>query len=386
MSERLVNHAGVDEEVELLAHHEVGGGRIATGGPLESHESLGSGVLGLPDNQGGGGPTAVDAVITLEALACLEMRNLETKAEPYIWPVLIWVDDATIQNSRPILVGTIPERDFRNVIKDSMRAGDIAQIPTSVGALRVRFDPTVKEVIGKHLIVVVALLENDETPTHAMLAGFRTFVSSLTATVTSRLRDLNDATQEERETIVDEIKEKVSAAVESAVRSNLTAEEKAKVFFGITDLDDPLGAGFVALDKAEIVPRPITIAIEQSGRLKPPFDSVPTLSRFEIRGRLRLQPVVVDPCQRQVQAVNDAQAVINEIDQQIEQLQDQLTGSADEEGPVDKALILDQIERLREEELAPATAALDAARAALVLCRIRTGGVADPNPLHPAVH
>jgi hypothetical protein len=382
MSGKRVNTPAADDDVAVLAHHEGGSGRIETAGPQESHESLESGVL-QHDNQGQDGPTAVDAIITLEELVCLELTNLEKLAEPYIWPVLIWVDDATIQNPvRPILVGTIPERDARNVIKDSMRARETAPIPASVGTLRVRFDPTVDGTIGKHLIVVVALLENDETPTHATLAGFRTFVSSLTAAVISHLVELNNATKEEREAIVEEIKEQVSAAVDSAVKDDLTAEEKAKVFVGLLDPDDSLGGGFVALDNAEIVPGPVTIAIEQTGRLKPPFDNVPTLSRFEIRGRLRLQPVVVDPCQRQVQAVNDAQAVVTGIEQRIEELQDQLTGPADDGGPVDKDGILAEIKRLREEELVPAIAALETARAALVLCRKRTGGVANPNPFH----
>jgi hypothetical protein len=382
MSDKLVNNPAADEDVAVLAHHEGGSGRIETAGPQESHESLESGVL-QHDNQGQGGPTAVDAIITLEELACLELKNLEKLAEPYIWPVLIWVDDATIKDpALPILVGTIPERNFRKVIKNSMRARETAPIPASVGTLRVRFDPTVDGTIGKHLIVVVALLENDETPTHAMRAGFRTFVSSLTATVTSHLVELNNATKEEREAIVEEIKEQVSAAVDSAVEDDLTAEEKAKVFFGIIDPDDSLGGGFVALDNAEIVPGPIMIAIEQTGRLKPPLDSVTTLSRFEIRGRLRLQPVVVDPCQRQVQAVNEAQAVVTGIEKQIEELQDQLTGGADDVGPAPPGGIVELIKQLRKEELVPAIAALETARAALLLCRTRTGGVANPNPLH----
>jgi hypothetical protein len=385
MSDKHVNTPAADEDVAVLTHNEGGSGRIETTAPQESHESLGSDVV-QPDIQGRGGPAAVDAIITLETLTCLELTNhLEQQTEPYIWPVLIWVDDATIKSSGlPLLVGTIPERDFRRVIKNSMRARETAPIPASVGTLRVRFDPTVKEVIGKHLIVVVALLENDSTPAHAMLAGFRTFKSALTATVTRFLAALNNATDEEREAIVEEIKKQVSAAVDSAVKDELTAEEKFQVAVGIINPDDTLGAGFVALDKEEIVPGSITIAIELTGRRTlPPFPAVTTRSRFEIRGRLRLQPVVVDPCQRQVQAVKDAQAAVTAIERQIEELQDQLTGDADDVGPLPPEGIVALIKQIREEELVPATRALETARAALRLCRIRTGGVANPNPLQP---
>ena len=145
-------------------------------------------------------------------------------------------------------------------------------------------------------------------------AGFRAFVSALRAEETSHLAALDTASDEERgNAIIDEIKEQVSAAVDSAVRANLTGSDKFEVFVRTLDPDDTLGAGFVARYNAEIVSGPMSVAIEQTGRLKPPLPPVPTRSRFEIRGRLQVQPVVIDPCQKQVQAVNDAQAVVTAI-------------------------------------------------------------------------
>jgi hypothetical protein len=368
MPDRLTNNPAIDGRFDITRRHE-GGGQIASAGPPQRHEDLGSGVLQLPGNQTTDGAPASDAIVTLETLRCLELTNLEKRAEPYIWPALIWVDSATIKSAQPIVLSTISQGEARRVVKNSMGVGETAPIPPSVATLRVRFDPTVDE---KHLIVVVGLLENDETPIRATRAGFRAFVSALTSEVTSHLAALDAASDEERDVIIDEIKERVAAAVESAVRGNLTSSEKFEVFVGSLDPDDTLGAGFVALDNEEVVSRPMSVTIEQTGRLKPPLPPAPTRSRFQVRGRLRIQPVVVDPCRQQVQAVNDAQAVVNAINGQIEELQDQLTGDAEDVGSAPPGDIVELIRQLREEELVPAVAALEAARAALARCRTDT--------------
>jgi hypothetical protein len=320
---------------------------------------------------------ASDAVVTLEELSFLEVSGpTETRVEPYIWPVLIWVDDTTIANpAQPILVNTISQGSARRVIRDSMRVGDTAPIPAQVSTLRMRFDENAK---SKHLILVVALLENDETPLDAVRAGFRAFVSELTAAVSSRLGPLATTTGDERDAIIDEINEQVSDAVESAVRDHLSFWEKVRVTAGVLDLDDAVGAGFVALADKEIIRRAISIVIEGTGS----FLDFPTRSRFGIFGRLRVQPVVVDRCQDQVNAVNTAQAVVAGIEQQIENLQAQLSGGGDGEEPPlpphDRDFLKKEIERIREEELVPAIAALEAARAALRRCRADTGPVLDP--------
>jgi hypothetical protein len=90
-----------------------------------------------------------------------------------------------------------------------------------------------------------------------------------------------------------------------------------------------------------------------------------------------VRPVVVDRCQPQVDAVNAALAVVNGIEKEIEELQSELQGGGDGP-PRPKSDILDEIERIREEELQPAEAALEQARAALKACRDRLGALAQP--------
>src|SRR5262245_28376897 len=123
---------------------------------------------------------ATDAILVLERLRCIRESDGTGHSEPYIWPVLLWIDDNTL--ATPSLVGvTAPGLgNARVVIKNDMRAGQIADIPTSVGDLRVRFDDG---LTIRRLILAVALWEEDETPEAAMRAGFQAFSSELRAAI-----------------------------------------------------------------------------------------------------------------------------------------------------------------------------------------------------------
>ena len=64
----------------------------------------------------------------------------------------------------------------RVVIKEGMRAGQVADIPGSVGLLRVRLDDNQSV---RQLILAVALWENDDTPERAMRDGYTAFSGEL---------------------------------------------------------------------------------------------------------------------------------------------------------------------------------------------------------------
>ena len=117
----------------------------------------------------------------LEQLRCISLKNVEAKTEPYIWPALIQVDDHTL--TTPIWSGSSRRCWAMRVlvIKDSMRAGDVAAIPTPVGVLRARFEDG---LATRAVIVVVALLEMDETPESAMKwRGYQAYRNELRAAV-----------------------------------------------------------------------------------------------------------------------------------------------------------------------------------------------------------
>lgn len=304
---------------------------------------------------------ATEAILSLEQLRCIKLQNTESRTEPYIWPVLIRVDDNTI--STPQLVSVISPAlgNARVVIKDSMRAGDVASIPLSVGTLRTRFDDNLST---RRLLLVVALLENDETPETAMRAGFQAFVSEVGLAIADNLLALSAANEDEEKALIDVIQKRVTGRVKAATENALTAWEKAKILAGILNLDDATGSAFTSFGKPSLVSAPVNLAFETKGSIL----GIPTQTRYEIQGRLQVKPVVVSRCQPQVNAVAAAQTAVHDIENEIAELQAQLHGQGDEP-PLPKAFIVAEIRRIRQEELGPAMLALQQARAALQACR-----------------
>lgn len=306
---------------------------------------------------------ATEAILFLEQLRCVKLLNTESRTEPYIWPVLIRIDDNTI--STPQLVSVISPAlgNARVVIKDSMRAGETAAIPVSVGTLRTRFDDN---LTTRRLLLVVALLENDETPEAAMRAGFQAFVSEVGLAIADNLLALSSADADEEKALIDVIQKRVTGRVKSATENALTAWEKAKILAGILNLDDAMGSAFTSFGKPSLVSAPVSLAFETKSSIL----GIPTQSQYEIQGRLQVKPVVVSRCQPQINAVAAAQTAVHDIESEIAGLQAQLQGQGDEP-PLPKAFIVAEIRRIREEELGPAMQALQQARADLQACRDR---------------
>jgi hypothetical protein len=320
----------------------------------------------------GGTDMATDAIVLLEQLHCLTLINTEARTEPYIWPALIRIDDNTLNTPELVAMDTPLLQFARVVIKDSMQAGETAGIPSTVGILRARFEDN---LVTRRLILVVALLENDDTPQDAMEAGFKAFNSELQAAVADNLFALSSADEEQTKEITDAISQRVQDRVTSAIEDGLSAYEKAKVFAGLLNLDDPIGSDFASFGKDALAPAAFTLHFEAKGKILGVFD---TLSEYSIDGHLQIKPVVVDRCQPQVNAVNAAQEVVNGIEAEIKELQDELKGKGDEP-PLPKSVIIAEIKRIRTEELAPAVAALQEARAALKACRDQLTTHIPPN-------
>lgn len=294
---------------------------------------------------------STDAIIILERLRCIRESDGTGHSEPYIWPVLLWIDDNTL--ATPALVGvTAPALgNARVVIKNDMRAGQTADIPTSVGVLRVRFEDN---LTIRRLILAVALWEEDETPEAAMRAGFQAFSSELRAAVADNLFALSQASDEEQDAIIAAIKTRVSNRVRSAIENGLTGCQKARVFVGTLNLDDIIDSAFKSFP--DLFPAPVTLTFRAGSS-----------NVYQIQGKLEVRRVRVDRCQAQVDAVKAAQSVVDGIDAEIKALQTELQHAS----PGEKPFIIAEIKRIREEELADAMAALDGARRALSICRSR---------------
>ena len=207
---------------------------------------------------------ATDAILSLNSLHCIRESDGTGNSEPYIWPVLMWIDDNTLVT--PALVGvTAPAiGSARVVIKSDMRANQTADIPGSAGVLRVRLEDNLNV---RRLILTVALWEEDETPEAAMRAGFQAFSSELRAAVADNLFALNEADGAELDAIIATIKKRVSDRVKSAIEDGLTAGEKIRVFIGTLNLDDIIDSAFRNFSDLVTTPFTLNFGINPSGRL-----------------------------------------------------------------------------------------------------------------------
>ncbi len=306
---------------------------------------------------------AVDAFVHLQRLRCVALKNTESRTEPYLWPVAVRVDDNTIAQPDPqnlVAVSAPVVGNARVIIKDSMRAGETAAIPSNVGVLRTRFEDG---LTVHRLLLVVALLEEDETPIKAVRAGFQVFIAALREEVSTHLFELSAAEGEERDILIEGIQDRVQGRVKSAIKGALSGWEKAKVVAGILNLDDSMGAAFTSFGDPELVSAPIHLTFESMVKVF----GIESHLKYEIEGQLELRRVVIDRCQAQVNAVNAAQQLVNGIEKQIQALKD----AFGEASPTEKEVIRFELKELREEELPAAVEALEAARRALASCRSR---------------
>lgn len=311
---------------------------------------------------------STDAIITLESLRCYRESDGSGHSEPYIWPVLIRIDDETLNTPEHVAVSAPALGNARVVLKDDMRAGEVATIPGEVGVFRVRLEDG-QQVLK--LLLTVLLWEEDETPIKAVRAGFQAFSAELGQAIAANLAGLAGASNAlERAPIIKIIQDRVAAKVESAIGDALTGFQKVRVWVGTLNLDDQVGSDFLALTDdsfPSLRTRPFQMVFRSEG-------SNPS-NVYTIDGRMEVVPVVKDPCQALVDRVQQAQAVIDGIEQEIRGLQEQLTGHpAAGLPPLSKAAIIAEIRRIRAEDLPPAEAELASARAALSICRAR------PNP------
>jgi len=147
------------------------------------------------------------------------------------------------------------------------------------------------------------------------------------------------------------------------------------ILAAFTDNDDALGFAIwrAQTNSTGILPGPIllrfttlefvTVVWPEPLTFPPQTELRQMKHEYELAGRLELRPVVIDPCAGFLTAVQRAKASVDDARAQISSLQEQLQDTSD------KPAILEEIRRVRTEELGPAQQALQAAQAALDQCR-----------------
>ncbi len=293
---------------------------------------------------------ATDVLVTLDRLRCIHESDGTGHSEPYIWPVLIWIDTAT----GSVHVTDVSLGNARIVIDNDMRAGQTVIIPAPVNTLRLRINDTQRIT----LILSVVLWENDETPEKALEAGFRAYSSELQKAVEANLLTLRAAQgdPDAEKAVRDVIEKRVKDKVESSIKDALSTSQKLRIGLGTLNMDDVVGSDSESLG-----------AVGQTASTKAfslAFSNKSGSESYEILGNLDIKPVPVDLCQTQVNAVRAAQRAIDDINNRIHSLQEELQTAS----PLAKPQLIALIQQERQ-ELAPATVVLQKAKQALQACR-----------------
>jgi hypothetical protein len=231
---------------------------------------------------------ATTATITLERLRCI--RESEGGSEPYIWPVLLWIDNKTLDTDEDVGITTsLLLGNARVVLKSGMRAGETAPIPFPLGNLGVGFeddDPM------RLLMLIVGLLENDETPEIAMWEGCKAFLSALPDAIADKLpelyRDIRTRDEVGLKQTIEDIKEHVGGSAVRATFNALTPEQKISWFFGALNLDDIVGAGYIF---SGLVGTTFSLSISADDQKQ-----TPTMSATQHGLLGRMCPQVLSPC------------------------------------------------------------------------------------------
>ncbi len=312
----------------------------------------------------------IDAFITLDRLECSKETDESGHSEPYIWPLLLRIDDHTL--STDARVGSLSAADnfARVVIKQGMKRGDSAAIPNGLRSFGLRFDDN---LAMNHVVVVVVLMEEDDLPDRAVQHGYAAFRSALP----NALRDLSLLARLASNDPVDsaaamqEVVDQVAPAVKAAISDGLTAGEKLRVLLGLLDLDDQIAFATVRFDR---------LLADGGATLDRPFDmrllrrtgtsNQTVTDLYTLRGRFQTRRVVIDRCKALVDRVRAAQEEIAGFEAEIAELKKQFKGAEL------KALI----DLIRRDDLDPAVAALEAAQRDLAKCRAAgsLGGVVGP--------
>jgi hypothetical protein len=169
-------------------------------------------------------------VVVLDQLRCIHEHDGSGHSEPYVWPTLLWIDDATLATAELVGVSAPDHTSARVVVEHDMQAGDAADLPDPIRVLNAAIGDGFRAAV-----LVVLLWEMDDSPADAVTAGFDAFVSALRAAVADHLVAL-DESDSERDKALAEVEKAVHGAVESAITSKLSLWDKLT-----TDFDDDVG-------------------------------------------------------------------------------------------------------------------------------------------------
>lgn len=253
----------------------------------------------------------VDAFMHLDSVRCVTESDGSGHSEPYVWPLLLWSDSATIASGQIIGATALgPFQGSRSVVKNGIVPGDQIPMPAIQRSLVHRFDDNLSlRTVG----IVVAMLEWDETPEKTVRAAYGAFVRELPLAVADFIR--TNLRGPETDAEIQLIADQVAPLVEQAASDTLSAWQKFKVAIGSLNLDDQMGFATNFVDIVDGMP-PSSFTLQFG---------VGSNNHYEIDGRFELrQPPPPDPCKAERDRVQAAQSAVNGLQAMIQGLQQEL--------------------------------------------------------------
>ena len=306
---------------------------------------------------------ARDAIIVLQNLECISQQEspLDVGQDPYIWPVLMWIDGTSLDGTSPLLA------ESRLILQPGMRPGDTAGIPYPLGTMGHRFEDN--SSISYLLLAVLVWAQQKQlarpsgTPDEAVWAGCKAFSSALPTAVGANLSGLADPAT--RPQAIEIIKQRVGDNVRSAISEALSWELKILIGTGAYQLDFVIGSDFYV--SPDLTAADFTLSMSDTSG-----------NSYAVHGGLRVQVPAVDACQAQADQVTAKQKNVDGINDQISRLRGRMQTAS----PAEKPYIAAQIQQYST-DLVIAQQDLADAQAALKTCRDHWAEVAGSIPTPP---
>jgi hypothetical protein len=242
-------------------------------------------------------------VIVSIALQQLRCNTEQDSTRPYLWPLLLKLDDET-RNTGLVTTGQFAPTPLgaQAVIKDGMRTGDTAAIPGIMAWFSAQFDPG---ETTRNLILVALLWDARDTPFSAVLAGYEAYVEAVRAAVQANLLAL--ATAPDPQPVIAAIEDAVRKQVEDAITSHLSLLDKIEFKIGLEHPDQLIASRSTAF----------VIADANSSQAFTLSFGAGTQHDYQVDCR---RVTTSDPCEAQLIRVESVRRDIENIEKAVKQL------------------------------------------------------------------